>query len=151
MKKPSKSELPLTFDHRPQPSSSNGRSWSAALYDVFTVDTRSLAVYRYAYCCCMEKTEMRGLRVVLAAIVVLDLCNRIPDLRAHYTDEGYFPRKLMLSSWQMPGYFRYALVARAALTGASIHFMNGSEFFQLILFLANVRQIIPQRPLPDAP
>lgn len=62
----------------------------------------------------MEETEMRGLRVVLAAIVVLDLCNRIPDLRAHYTDEGYFPRKLMLSSWQMPGYFRYALVARAA-------------------------------------
>lgn len=48
MKKPSKSELPLTFDHRPPPSASNGtRSWSATFYDVFSVDTRSLAVYRF--------------------------------------------------------------------------------------------------------
>ena len=78
--------------------------------------------------------------MVLSSIIVLDLFNRIPDLRAHYTDEGYFPRKLMLSSWQMPGYFRCSSAPHDGTDHRSIHLMNGSEFFQLLLFLLNVRR-----------
>jgi len=47
--------------------------------DLFGIDTRSLAVFR----------------VALAAAIVADLLIRVPDLAAHYTEEGVQPRALL--------------------------------------------------------
>jgi hypothetical protein len=77
--------------------------------EFFTLDVRSLAL----------------MRVALALMVLLDWIDRLPDLRAHYSDEGIVPREIL------------TLVDRA--TGAinilpiSVHFFSGSVWFQAVL------------------
>lgn len=65
------------------------RSLGASFRAMFSIDPRSLAFFR----------------VSLAAIVLIDLALRLPDLVAHYTDDGVMPRatwtKLIPSEWVM--------------------------------------------------
>lgn len=75
------------------------------LRDVFFADLRSLA----------------ALRVGLGFLLVLDLLTRVTSLRTYYTDEGVFTRS---------NYFE-----AAASTTWSIHALNGSLEFQVVLFL----------------
>lgn len=59
-------------------------------------------------------------------VTIMDAIDRIPDLRAHYSDEGYVPRNLVLSKMSLPGY-------------VSIHMANGTWQFAFILFAVQVR------------
>lgn len=63
------------------------QSPGAILRALFSIDLRSLALFR----------------MCLGAIVLVDLTLRLPDLVAHYTDEGVMPRetwmKLIPSEW----------------------------------------------------
>jgi len=73
--------------------------------EILGIDYRSLAL----------------LRVVLAIIVVIDLCMRATDLTAHYTDSGVLSR------------FDY-VNAISNKFFISFHLANGTETFQIILF-----------------
>jgi len=73
--------------------------------DYLGVDVRSLAF----------------LRVSLALILLYDLCNRLRDLRAHYTDFGLLPRSTLLGQFSEE-YF------------LSVHNMGGTTFSQAIVF-----------------
>ena len=61
------------------------------------------------------------LRVSLALILIYDLCNRLRDLRAHYTDFGLLPRSTLIGQFSEE-YF------------LSVHTMGGTTFSQLIVF-----------------
>jgi hypothetical protein len=76
--------------------------------DVFGADLRSLA----------------ALRIVLAAIVVMDMIARWPDLRVHYTDEGVMPRSLLVD-----GFVRWRW---------SLNLVNDTYAFQAFLLLATI-------------
>lgn len=72
---------------------------------IFGIDLRTLALFR----------------VCLGLWLVADLINRAGHLVAHYTDFGVFPRAVAvayLSDWRL-----------------SIHFINGSAWFQAMLFI----------------
>jgi hypothetical protein len=74
--------------------------------EVFAADVRSLA----------------ALRIVLALTVLADVLTRVTNLRVHYTDEGLLPRRVLidqLDSWQI-----------------SLALMNGTPFFQALVFIA---------------
>ena len=73
--------------------------------EILGIDYRSLAL----------------LRVVLAIIVIIDLCMRATDLTAHYTDSGVLSR------------FDY-VNAISNKFFISFHLANGTETFQIILF-----------------
>ena len=73
--------------------------------EILGIDYRSLAL----------------LRVVLAIIVIFDLCMRATDLTAHYTDSGVLSR------------FDY-VNAISNKFFISFHLANGTETFQIILF-----------------
>jgi hypothetical protein len=76
----------------------------AKVVEIFGADLRSLAAFR----------------MVLAAIVLADLAGRASDLVVHYTDDGVLPRSMVLrelNEWQF-----------------SINLMNGTTFFQALLF-----------------
>lgn len=64
-------------------------------------------------------------RFLLAMIAIMDAIDRIPDLRAHYSDEGYVPRHLVLSKMSLPAY-------------VSLHMANGSYQFAFLLFVVQV-------------
>ncbi len=74
---------------------------------VFTLDLRALAL----------------LRIGIAAVVLLDLCIRATDLKAHYTDEGLLPLSAL---------FQYAWDS----WNISIHNVSGLWFVQVMLFVA---------------
>ncbi len=76
----------------------------AKVVEVFEADLRSLAAFR----------------IVLAVIVLVDLAVRAGNLSAHYTDEGVAPRALAL-----------AVLKRSQW---SLNLMNGTAFFQALLF-----------------
>ncbi len=68
------------------------------LADVFGADLRSLA----------------ALRIVLALVVLMDLAGRATSLRALYTDEGAYPRQLLignLNQWQWSVFLATGTVA----------------------------------------
>src|SRR5438445_8364632 len=69
--------------------------------EFFSLDVRSLALFR----------------VALAAFILLDWIDRLPDLRVLYSDQGIVPR--------------------TAVTGVhpiSVHMLSGSVWFQAVLF-----------------
>jgi predicted DCC family thiol-disulfide oxidoreductase YuxK len=72
----------------------------------FSLDLRTLALYR----------------VLMGIIVMLDVLNRVPDLRAFYTDSGLIPRATFVSSMAQPWSF-------------SLHLANGGVGFIAILML----------------
>ena len=78
-------------------------------YEILGIDYRSLAL----------------LRVVLALIVIIDLCMRANDLTAHYTDSGVLQR-----------FDYYTGVGNQFFI--SFHLANGTEIFQIILFIINL-------------
>jgi hypothetical protein len=75
--------------------------------NVFSLDLRSLALFR----------------ISLALVVLTDLCLRALDLRAHYTDFGLLPRAITIAEYAPQGFL-------------SLHFLGGTVFSQVILFLA---------------
>lgn len=78
----------------------------AKILDVFGADLRSLALFR----------------IVLAAIVLMDLAARLGDLTVHYTDAGVLPRDVAergLNDWRW-----------------SLNFLSGSLAFQQLVFAA---------------
>jgi hypothetical protein len=60
------------------------------------------------------------LRIGIAVCLLIDLAGRAPDLVAHYTDAGLFPRD--------------AAIETADAWHISLHFANGQYVFQAILF-----------------
>ena len=77
----------------------------ARLREVFGADLRTLALFR----------------VLLGGFVIIDLCLRARDLKAHYTDFGVMPRQVLVD-YLSPASF-------------SIHLLNGTVAFQVGLFL----------------
>ncbi len=76
------------------------------LGDLFGIDLRSLA----------------AMRIGLGLIILADLANRLPNLTAHYTDQGVLPR--------------WALLERFANSyNISIHLISGMAWVQAILFV----------------
>ena len=77
----------------------------AKIIEIFGADLRSLAAFR----------------IVLAALVLVDLASRAPDLYAHYTDRGVLPRSILLQEalnrWQV-----------------SLNLMSGELYVQALLF-----------------
>src|SRR3989338_2464020 len=76
------------------------------LETMFGIDTRSLGIFR----------------ICMAVVVIADLILRFEDIEIFFTDYGAFPRIFQMdklaSPWEL-----------------SIHFINGTYAFQLILFL----------------
>ena len=84
--------------------------WRATLSGLFTIDPRSLAVCR----------------ILLGVALLTDIGIRLPDLTAMYTDEGMFPREIILTHY--PSVWNW-----------SFHFGSGGWEYQAVLFgLANV-------------
>jgi len=73
---------------------------------LLSLDLRSLALFR----------------VLLAVLLILDLCFRAVYLRDHYTDFGVLPRADLLTEFPNRFYF-------------SLHMIHGSTLFQVILFV----------------
>ncbi len=73
--------------------------------EIFGIDLRTLALFR----------------IGLAALILVDLCLRARDLRAHYTDFGIMPRSVL------PDFLHPAAV--------TFHAMNGSVWWQAALFI----------------
>jgi hypothetical protein len=82
------------------------RAW---LLDAFSADLRVLAAFR----------------IGLALIILWDLGERLPDLTAHYTDAGVFPRALIS--------LHFGEVGPVAL-----HALSGSAAWQAALFAAAI-------------
>jgi hypothetical protein len=74
------------------------------LGEVFGLDLRSMALFR----------------ILLGLLVIADIAGRVPNFRAHFTDEGVLPRELVISSMSE---WRW-----------SLFLMNGSVQFQVALF-----------------
>jgi len=74
------------------------------LSQLFGIDLRSLALFR----------------IGLGAVVLGDVLNRLPNLRAFYTDAGVLPRSLLLE--------------KSASYPLSIHLLSGSAPLQAFLF-----------------
>lgn len=69
--------------------------------DFFALDLRSLALFR----------------ILLASLLLLDWVYRLPDLQAHFTDDGLLPRELLQNT-----FFSF-----------SFHLFSGSYWFQALL------------------
>ena len=75
---------------------------------IFGIDLRSLALFR----------------IGLAFSILIDLCLRLPDLKAHYSDLGVFPREEVIGLFHNQWSF-------------SLYFMTGSVQGSLLLFYLN--------------
>ncbi|MEL7333128.1 MAG: DCC1-like thiol-disulfide oxidoreductase family protein [Cyanobacteria bacterium J06560_2] len=80
--------------------------WLAAFRDRYSLDVRSLALFR----------------IGLALVILADLFTRAGDLVAHYTDAGVLPVAVLNDGILKPGYW-------------SIHALSGLSIFQGLLFL----------------
>src|SRR5689334_6973265 len=89
---------------RPYLRTSPARSFAERLSDVMGLDLRSVGL----------------LRIGIAICLLIDLAGCAPDLQAHYTDAGLFPRD--------------AAIETADAWHISLHFANGQLVFQAILF-----------------
>ena len=68
--------------------------------EILSLDLRSLAI----------------LRIGLGVLLVLDWLDRVPDLRAHYSDDGILPRQVL-----------------DGILPFSVHLFHGSTWFQGVL------------------
>jgi hypothetical protein len=75
--------------------------------EVFAADLRSLAAFRIA----------------LALVVLLDLADRVPNLNAHYTDDGVMPRADLLAHGEILNESTF-----------SINLISGGAFVQGVIF-----------------
>jgi len=90
----------------PTENASQKGDWLSTLRDRYSLDVRSLALFR----------------IGLALVILADLCTRASDLVAHYSDAGILPRAVLNGGLLQPGYW-------------SIHALSGSAIFQGVLFL----------------
>ena len=74
--------------------------------ELFGIDLRSLALFR----------------VCLALLLIIDLLQRIPNLKLFYSDDGIIPRTTIINEYSNP-------------FNISIHLSNGTVCFQFILIL----------------
>jgi len=82
------------------------QAWISWWQDTFALDTRSLAAFR----------------IGLGAILLWDLADRLPDLAAHYADDGLFPRQLLEAPfWNLGWHW-------------SLHALSGDVLWQGFLF-----------------
>lgn len=79
--------------------------WQSKLQELFGIDIRSLAVFR----------------IGLALVLLHDLCIRVQDLSAHYTDAGVLPRDVLIDHFLDPWH-------------VSLYLISGSWQGQLIFF-----------------
>jgi hypothetical protein len=61
------------------------------------------------------------MRIGIALLVIVDLCIRVSDLKAHYTNDGLWPNNLIYNFGWNSGYW-------------SLHALSGSIAFEIILF-----------------
>jgi hypothetical protein len=80
-------------------------NWRNRWRDVFTLDLRTLALFRFA----------------LGSTVAVDMLNRLADVRTFYTDWGLMPRDWAIAS---DGPLR-----------ASLHFINGDTWFAALMLV----------------
>ncbi|WOO40119.1 HTTM domain-containing protein [Rubellicoccus peritrichatus] len=73
---------------------------------IFAFDLRSLAAFR----------------IGLGVLILWDLVDRLPDLKAHYTDAGLFPRSLLDDAFWNFGWHW------------SLHSLSGELWLQIVLF-----------------
>ncbi|WP_419906092.1 HTTM domain-containing protein [Hoeflea sp.] len=76
----------------------------AGLRTIFGIDLRTLALFR----------------ILLGFYLLADICLRLRDLTAHYTDQGIMPRAVQMDYLSLGSY--------------SLHLANGSALFQGVLF-----------------
>ncbi|WP_169054314.1 HTTM domain-containing protein [Nitratireductor sp. XY-223] len=76
----------------------------AGIRTIFGVDLRTLALFR----------------ILLGTYLLADICLRLRDLSAHYTDQGVMPRAVQMDYLSLGSY--------------SLHLANGSAFYQGLLF-----------------
>ncbi|MGH7134129.1 MAG: hypothetical protein ACREHD_00220, partial [Pirellulales bacterium] len=88
------------------------RRWLAWLVQGFSIDVRSLAVFRMA----------------LAVMLLVDLVERLPDLEAHYTDRGVLPRAARIAMERDGSTF-------AGSWAWSLHMATGATAGEAALFL----------------
>lgn len=69
------------------------------------------------------------MRIGVALLVIADLCIRLTDLEAHYTDKGVWPTELIHNFGWNKGYW-------------SLHSLNGSYTFGLCLFILHLGSAI---------
>ena len=69
----------------------------------------------------LDLRSMALFRILLGLLIIADLAGRVPNFRAHYTDEGVLPRDLLISSMSE---WRW-----------SLFLINGSVQFQVALFV----------------
>ena len=65
--------------------SARGRIRLSGPREIFSLDLRSLALFRLG----------------LGLVLVFDLCSRLGDVRAHYTDYGILPRVLHVQDYAL--------------------------------------------------
>ncbi|MCB0271562.1 MAG: HTTM domain-containing protein [Bdellovibrionales bacterium] len=85
------------------------KQFEAYLRSIFSVDVRSLALFR----------------ITLGLILLIDLVDRLRFMRVFYTDEGAVPRHVVLEYFQGKYLF-------------SIFFLTGDEFTLGVLFAMNI-------------
>lgn len=91
-------------------------SFALKIKELFGADIRSLAIFR----------------IVLALTIIKDLLLRASDLKAHYTDEGIFPRVLALlfnDKW----FFSFHLLNGTKETQAALFIISGIIAFFLLV------------------
>jgi hypothetical protein len=72
----------------------------------------------------LDLRSLALLRVLLGVVLLCDWTDRIPDLTAHYSDAGVFPRSLVA---QGTPNLRFLIVP------VSVHLMSGATWFQALL------------------
>ena len=82
-------------------------SWLNHLKQSYALDVRSLAL----------------LRMGLALIILTDLCWRLSDIAAYYSDQGVIPRSSLIGDFSFPSWYR------------SIHLLSDQPFVRVLLFL----------------
>lgn len=82
------------------------KPFNRKLHELFGIDLRSLAIFR----------------ICIALLIIIDLLDKVTEIRTFYTDEGIIPRTFLINDYSN----HYNL---------SLHLLNGSIFVQTLLFL----------------
>jgi hypothetical protein len=93
-----------------------------------------------------------SLRVALGIVIMADVLDRVSDLRAHYSDEGYVPRVLTIKHFWITGYIRYSrnysdpyffffCLYLELSAHFSLHMVNGSVNFAAVMFALQVHSL----------
>jgi hypothetical protein len=73
----------------------------------------------------MDKRSLAFWRVAISCVILLDVLDRLTDLRQHYTDEGTITRSLILEHFDLRGY-------------VSVYMISGTVSWALLMFFFKV-------------